>query len=154
DLLRVYAWDSAGLTIFEYDVKRKILNPTGSAPNGTYRFSGDSSKMIRPVPRDSHQQVSRELQIRDARSGALLQSIPGDFYMAKFLRCGCRGAIPGDQKWWMIVSAGAPLPVPVKNGADWIYESPGGPVPACVRDGWCTVVDASTGVVLRTEAGI
>jgi ABC-type transport system involved in multi-copper enzyme maturation permease subunit len=155
DLLRVYTSDSSGLHIFEFDVTRKLLTPTGIIPNGTFRLSADNSRMILRVFRDSqNRQVSNELQIRDSRSGALLQTIPGNFWIARFLRDGRIAAITGDKKELMIFSGGAALTVPMNNGADWIYESPGGPITTCTRGGWCTVVDPGKGAVLRTEAGI
>ena len=121
----------------------KALTPTGSLPRGFPRFNADRSRLLLTM--------ANEIQVHDARSGALLQSMPGGFQYAKFLRDGRVAAAARDGKSMTIFSSSAPVNVPVTT--DRIYESPAGPVIACSRTG-CSVVDSSTGTILRTEAGL
>ena len=143
DLLRVFAPDKSGISIFEYDVKRKSLTPTGRTPRGGFRFSDDRSRMML-----FH---SAAIDVYDARSGALLETLPGNFVFGKFLRDGRIVAFGRDQKSLTIFSGGSRIDVPVP--ADWVYDLLDGPIVACARGG-CTVLDRTNGAVVRTEAGI
>jgi len=142
-LLRVYAFSDSGTSIFEYDVARKTLTPTGNAPKAYPRFNVDRSRMLLITP--------GQIEVHDPRSGALLQSMPGRFETAKYLRDGRIVAIAIDRKSVTIFSSGAPLNIAVP--ADRTYETLAGPVVACSKTG-CSVIDTASGAVLRTEPGI
>ena len=140
NLVRIYVF---GQSIYEYDVARRVLTPTGSLPKGYPRFNVDRSRMTI---------VTREgIEVRDARSGELLQTMPGVFEMVRFLRDGRIAAIPQGRQSLTIFSGGNAVSVPVAS--DYIYEVPGGPLVTTSRAG-CTVIDSSKGTVLGTEPGI
>ena len=145
DLLRVYAYNNGATTIYEYDVNRKTMTPTGGSPGAGARFNADRSRMLLFT--------KGGMEVHDARSGALLQSLPGTFYNARFLHDSRVVAIARDQRSLQIFSEAATLNVPLKIAGESIYEAPSGLITTCGR-GSCSVIDAQSGAVLRTETGV
>jgi ABC-type transport system involved in multi-copper enzyme maturation permease subunit len=165
DLVRIYAKIENPLTvgfgIFEYDVRKKTLQRTGEM-SGFPRLSRDRSLCLVYSQRTA-------LEIRDARTGALLTSVApqsnGQIFTATFLRDGRIAAVE-DHKEGSVVrllsANGAEIrdiPLPGKADRHFITESDAGLLAVVMRQPnqvgvKIAVVDVNRGVVTRIEPAL
>ena len=146
DLVRIFARRDQPTTIFEYDVTAKTLVETGQMPKPAYRFNADRSRTLLVT--------ENALEIRDARTGSVLQSVPGRFWNAKFLRDGRIAAIDHDRTALRIFSADGALArdISLPNlKADSIHDIGGGRVVLVMPRARCAVVDIDRGALVRIE---
>ena len=147
DVVRIYANERRGPSaIFEFDVRKKHLTSTGALPTLSFRLSADHTRLLLPT--------DGAVEIRDARSGALLRTIPGHFTGMRFLRDGRIAALE-PQTLDVFSFDGVPLrQIPIGAGRPQVVTDVGaGRVVVGFRAG-CAVVDVDRGVVLRRENGI
>jgi len=165
ELVRIYGAvekpRTAYFDIFEYDVRKKTLQRTGEMP-GFPRLNHDGSLCVLYSRRPA-------LEIRDARSGALLTSVApqqnGQLLTATFLRDG-RIASVEDRKGSSLVRLLSPngaeirdTPLPGRASRYFITEAGSGLLAVVMREpnqaGFRTaVVDVNRGVVTRIEPAL
>ena len=153
DRIRVYAGQRQMLKIYEFDVTTKTLDMTGEMPVGA-RFTPDYLRALLYWNRPA-------LEVRDARTGTVLTSIPGHFVTATFLSDG-RIATVEDSVVRVFTSTGAPIrEIPLQQKADRFFVTEAGPglVAVAVRNpaenlDSTAIVDVNRGVVTHVEPGL
>jgi ABC-type transport system involved in multi-copper enzyme maturation permease subunit len=151
DLVRIYAGDDRSTTIFEYDVVKRDFHRTGEAPVGFFHLNRELTRSIQYWKRS-------KLEIRDARSGALVGTGPTAAYSARFMRDGRIVAIHENRKVLEVLSPDGALihEINLPGEADWAPSFSNGRAIIMMRKPNLTsvVVDVDRGVVLRTERGV
>ena len=135
--------------IYEFAIARKSLTATGRLPKPAFRFNRDFSRTLLVA--------DNALEIRDARTGSVLQSVPGRFLNAKFLRDGRIAAIDRDRSKMQILSTdGAVLrEIALPNlKPDFIADIGSGRVALVMPHARCAVVDIDRGAIVRVEEGL
>lgn len=153
DLVRLYAEGAergvpggeVPTAVFEFDITRRTISRTGTFPGYVFRFSRDRSVAILGS--------FEAIEVRDARSGALVHSISGHWTSARFLRDGRVVALDRDRPLLRIWSAGG---VPSRDLAlprrmEHAIDAGIGRVVVASRNGGCVLIDIDRGTVLRVE---
>jgi ABC-type transport system involved in multi-copper enzyme maturation permease subunit len=153
DLVRIYSHNTPSL-IFEYDVARKSLRQTGQLPTEYFRLNRSSTRAL-VVKRPN-------MEIRDARTGALLSVVEGDSRYGRFLRDGRILAIESS-KLHLLTPDGVPIrdialpapmePFPIVDAGDNLLVVVVRPENMTVRFA-AAVIDLDRGMVLRVEQGV
>jgi hypothetical protein len=163
DIVRVYAAreNDDPLSIFEYDIRKRALQRTGAMPL-TFHFNRDSTRAVSFWHRPA-------LEIRDARTGTILNSVPPppntQIISATFLRDGRIAAVE-DRKNGSVLRVFSADGVPIRDIAlpgrttrSFATEAGPGVVVVVIRSeqqsGFsAAAVDINRGVVIRTERAL
>ena len=150
DLVRIYS--SGNQTgIFEFDVANKSLRQTGVLPAGYFRFNRDRTRALVFWKRPN-------VEIYDARTGALLASFNGPTSSAKFLDDGRIAAVNGDTLNVFSPNGTLMRSIHLSKAIEWIVNAGDGRVAVLLRNPGsrvtAAVVDIDRGLVVRTEEGL
>lgn len=143
--VRLYAIGGEVVTAYEYDVQRKSLTETGRLPHPPYRFNRERSLTL--------MRGQNSIDVRDARTGAVLASMPVTSTGTRFLRDGrIAGVDPKGRLLRIWSSSETPLRnVVLPRIPDSLADAGSGRVVVTLREGGCAVVDIDRGVVTRFE---
>jgi len=150
DLVRIYATGNE-TRVFEFDVANKGLRQTGVMPAAHFRFNRDRTRALAFWKRPN-------VEVYDARNGALLSSFNGPTPSARFLDDGRIAAVHANTLNIFNPNGALIRSIHLPGPIDWTTSAGHGRVVVLLRNpghrSTAAVVDIDRGVVVRSEEGL